>query len=61
MSAAGCKLWTEEPICRNIDPVVPHRFVTTRREMSLVKYNYDPAKDRPQGEMVKVGGGVKSA
>lgn len=29
--------------------------------MSLVKYNYDPAKDRPQGEMVKVGGGVKSA
>lgn len=55
MSAAGYKLWTKELIWRNIDPVILHRFITTLREMNLVKlellkYNRESFRDKPQGE-----------
>ena len=37
MSGAGYKLWTEELIWRNVDPVILHKFIATLREMNLVK------------------------
>lgn len=55
MSAVEYKLWTKEVIWRNIDPVILHRFITTLREMILVKlellnYNQESFRDKPQGE-----------